>query len=131
MTSGLALDLLQYHTKPLGTADQHTPAELRDQYKVRPDVLDSLVRKCANNYLLIDVPEPAPPGTTRLPHDTLAPVVRDEFVQSMRPGQRARRILENRASEWVNADGSPRDGAPLDSNDLKTVKLGLSGMRRP
>src|SRR5262249_9612653 len=37
--------------------------------------------------------------------------------------------LENRAPDWVNADGSPRAGAPFDGNDLKTVELGLSGMR--
>jgi CHAT domain len=125
VTSGLALDLLQYHTKPLGTADQHTPAELRDQYKDHRDVLDSLVQECKSNYLLIDVPEPAPPGTTCLPHDTLAPVVRDEFVQSMRPGQRARRLLENRAPEW--RDGN--DGPVLDAVDLAAVKSGLTGMR--
>jgi len=122
--SGLALDLLDYHTKPLGTADQHTPAELHERYKDCRNLLDNLVQECKNNYLLIDVPPPAPPGTTRLPHDTLAPVVKDEFGRSLKPGQRARRLLENRA-EW--RDGN--EGPVLAAVDLAAVESGRKGMR--
>ena len=123
--SGLALDLLEYHTKPLGIADQHTPAELREHYSHRLDVLDTLVQECKTHYLLADVPPPASPGTTRLPHDTLALVVRAAFDSSPNDGQRARRLLENRASGWK--DG--KTGDPLDRVDLAVVEKGLPGMR--
>ena len=64
----------------LGTA--HAP------YGLAPTVFDGLIQECKTNYLLADVPPPASPGTTLLPHDTLAPVVRLEFDRSLKDGQR-------------------------------------------
>ena len=63
--------------------------------------------------------------STRLAHDLLAPLVQQRFRLSVAPGQRARRLLENRAPEW--RDG--KNGAVLDSNDLSTVEEGAAGMR--
>ncbi len=123
--SGLALDLLEYHTTPLGVAEQRRPEELQTRYDHRKDVLDSLIGECKTNYLLFEAPPPAVPGSTRLPHDTLAPVVRDEFSRSLRPGQRARRVLENRAADWQEG----RKGQPLDGPDLQIVEAGKPGMR--
>ena len=96
-------------------------------------MLDGLLGRCKEQYLLIEADagkDPASPvSATRLAHDTLAPLVLAAFRRSQTPGQRARRLLENRAPEWINADGSPREGAVLDRNDLMTVERGLPGMR--
>ena len=92
--------------------------------------LDDLLRTLEEKYLLIETEgraEPSAPrvAATRLAHDTLAPVVRREFQESTAPGQRARRLLENRAREWK--DG--KTGHPLDAADLATVEAGAEGMR--
>ena len=131
--SGLALDVLAYHTTDQATAETRSLADLKARYGHRADVLDGLLARCKEQYLLIEADagkDPASPvPATRLAHDTLAPLVLAAFGHSQAPGQRARRLLENRASDWVNADGSPRDGAVLDRIDLMAVKQGLSGMR--
>ena len=49
----------------------------------------------------------------------------DGFLDSAAPGQRARRLLENRAREWE--DGGC--GHSLDGTDLTTVESGAAGMR--
>jgi len=131
--SGLALDVLAYHTTDQATAEIRSLAHLRTRYAHRAEVLDGLLGRCKEQYLLIEADagkDPASPvPATRLAHDTLAPLVLAAFGRSQAPGQRARRLLENRASDWVNADGSPRDGAVLDRIDLMAVEQGLPGMR--
>lgn len=131
--SGLALDVLAYHATDQATAETRSLADLAARYAHRADVLDDLLGRCKEQYLLIEAsagPDPASrEPATRLAHDTLAPLVLASFRHSQAPGQRACRLLENRAPEWVNPNGDPRHGAPLDGNDLKTVELGLSGMR--
>ena len=122
--SGLALDLLEYHTTPLGTAEQRTRSELLARYPHRSEVLESLVDQCKSLYLLIRSQAGTEPAN-RLAHDTLAPLVQDRFRASVAPGQRARRVLENRASEWQGE----QSGAVLDTQDLKVVEAGASGMR--
>ena len=67
----------------------------------------------------------SPTRSTRLAHDLLAPLVQQRFRLSVAAGQRARRLLENRASDW--RDG--KNGAVLDSTDLSTVEEGAAGMR--
>ncbi len=141
--SGFALDLLDYHTTRYDTAETHTRADLLERYGHRADVLDECLRLCESAYLLIPAetkpgdavavlrPEALSPTRepvpTRLGHDTLAPLVRERFRAATDPGQRARRLLENRAPEWH--DGAT--GHPLDRPDLETVEQGLAGMRRP
>jgi WD40 repeat protein len=125
--SGLALDVLAYHTTDLGTAAQHTRAELDLRYAHQADVLGGLLRCCKDQYLLIEA-EPkadASAGSTRLAHDLLAPLVLQRFRLSVAPGQRARRLLENRSPEWRGDKAGP----PLDSVDLTTVENGAGGMR--
>ena len=141
--SGFALDLLEYHTTTLGTAEMRTRSDLVERYPHRADVLDECLRLCERSYLLIPaetkpgdavtarsrepgdtVREPVP---TRLGHDTLAPLVRLRFQSSSLDGQRARRLLENRSPEWK--DGVT--GHPLDRPDLESVERGLNGMRWP
>ncbi len=126
-SSGLALDLLAFHTTDLGTAAQHSRAALDGRYAHRADALEGLLGQCKDHYLLIEA-EPqsgSPTGSTRLAHDLLAPLVQQRFRLSFAPGQRARRLLENRAPEW--RDG--KTGPVLDSTDLSAVEEGASGMR--
>ncbi len=125
--SGLALDVLVYHTTDLGTAAQCTRAELDARYAHQADALDGLLGHCKDHYLIIEAePSPeSPTRSTRLAHDLLAPLVQQRFRLSVAPGQRARRLLENRAPEW--RDG--KIGPVLDSTDLSTVEEGAAGMR--
>ncbi|MFN8464033.1 MAG: CHAT domain-containing protein [Caldilineaceae bacterium] len=125
--SGLAIDVLAAHTTPLGTAEQRTAADLARLYRHCTEVLPGLVQACRDLALLVDPAQNQPdqPPASRLTHDTLALHVRRRFDESDAPGQRARRILENRAVDWT--DG--RDGTPLDDTDLSLVEAGRSGMR--
>ena len=63
--------------------------------------------------------------SSRLLHDTLAPLIRARHEESDLPGQRARRILDNRSVDWL--DG--QTGIPLDVTDLKEVEAALEGTR--
>ena len=103
------------------------PRELEQRYAHQADALDGLIGQSKDSYLLVEV-EPYPQSaarSTRLAHDLLAPLVQQRFRLSVAPGQRARRMLENRAPEWH--DG--KVGPVLDSTDLATVEGGASGMR--
>lgn len=124
--SGLALDLLAFHTTAKGTAQQRTAEELLEAYAHAGGDLPEIIRRFG--YLMADIPSQrrgAPRGT-RLAHDTLAPLVREHFEGSDRPGQRARRILENRAIDWKGE----REGPLLDDDDLRIVEAGATGMRQ-
>ena len=125
--SGLALDLLVFHTTPYGTAAQRAIEDVRAEYAHRPADAEWLVQELKRVYLLTDPAGDArdAPNAARLAHDTLAQVVRARFDKSGHPGQRARRILENRAAEWTEG----HEGTPLDSRDLALVEQGLGGMR--
>jgi WD40 repeat protein len=126
--SGLAVDLLTYHTTPFGSAEQRNADEVAAEYSHRPDDAAWLVQELKRLYLLADAAGDAEQtrSSARLSHDTLARVVRARFEVSGRPGQRSRRILENRAGEW----SQDRTGVPLDGRDLALVEQGLPGMRR-
>ncbi|HEX5758348.1 MAG TPA: tetratricopeptide repeat protein [Thermoanaerobaculia bacterium] len=117
--SGLALDLLGHHTTAVGTAETRQAAAVAERYGGRAEVKD-LLGQCNDRYLL-SVAE----GATRLAHDTLAPLVRRRLEASDLPGQRASRILEQRAVEWAGG----KEGAPLDEMDLTIVEQGADGMR--
>ncbi len=130
VNSGLAIDVLAFHTTPLGTAEQRKAEELDCEYAhQKKDVLPLLIQQCKDLYLLADSSQDKAVGTadesTRLAHDTLAPLVRLEFDKSVMPGQRARRILENRSVEWRDE----KKGTSLDDPDLMAVERGASGMR--
>jgi WD40 repeat protein len=99
---------------------------LLDTYSHQAEVVRILVQKCKELYLLSDWREDQTrcEPTTRLAHDTLAPLVRKRFDESDAPGQRARRLLDNRSREWAG-----RDGPPLDEVDLAVVESGAAGTR--
>jgi WD40 repeat protein len=127
-SSGLALDVLAYHTTALGTAEQRGASDLNLEYGNR-DGLEGLLQALKDLYLLAEasgdgaMPEGGWP--TRLSHDTLAPLVRKLFGESVLPGQLAKSTLANRAVEWAGE----RDGTPLDERDLEVVEHGEMGMR--
>ena len=126
---GLALDLLVFHTTPLGTAQRRSLQELDTAYAHQQDELHELIDACENKYLLVTTTSTNENGekrsSTRLAHDTLAPLVRRKFDESDAPGQRALRIIKNKAVAWSEG----RKGDPLDGPDLKTVESGRQGMR--
>jgi WD40 repeat protein len=124
--SGLALDLLAFHVTPGGTAAERSPTELTTAYSQHCNI-EALTDKCKDLCLLTtslsEVEERS--RNTRLAHDTLAPLVKQRFDESDRPGQRARRILESRARDWANG----RTESILSEADLQTVETGKIGMR--
>lgn len=125
--SGLLLDVLALHTTDLSSANECSREKLLEQYSHVKNELSSLLKECQNLYLLTETGHNQTENShsTRLAHDTLAPLVRDKFDKSDKPGQRARRILDNRSVDWrENASGPP-----LDEADLKMVELGISGTR--
>jgi WD40 repeat protein len=127
--SGLALDVLAFHTTPLGSAEQRTAEHVTQEYRHCQDVLPKFLQNSKDLHLLVDPaadqPEAAVATATRLAHDTLAPLVRNQFDESDKPGQRGRRILENRSVEWRKG----QQGTPLDERDLDVVEQGENGMR--
>ena len=77
-------------------------AELAARYPHRAEVIPGLLDKLKDGHLLIEAqvrsePSAPPVPATRLAHDTLAPLVHARFRSSIAPGQRALRLLENRA----------------------------------
>ncbi|MEL7062283.1 MAG: CHAT domain-containing protein, partial [Bacteroidota bacterium] len=117
-SSGLALDMLAYHTTVMGTSNAKADVEIKARYDQRPEA-SLLLKSFKSLYLLSDT------GgiMTSLAHDTLAPLVRKEFQQSGRPGQRASIILENKLLAY-----SKDPETVLDPADLATVEAGKLGM---
>ncbi|MGZ0167242.1 MAG: hypothetical protein ACKVII_25245, partial [Planctomycetales bacterium] len=100
---------------------------LQEQYAHLDATLPELIQQCQDLHLLTVAASAKQQSTrtTRLAHDTLAPLVREQFDVSDKPGQRARRILDNRAVDWVN----DKIGTPLDEADLAIVEQGTQGTR--
>jgi len=126
-TSGLAIDVLAYHTTDMLTAQERTRTELEEEYAHRKDALDPLLKRSRELYLLTDMVtnSDAPETATRLTHDTLAPLVHKMYEASPAPGQKARRILDGRESDWKGGD----ETAYLNDGDLARVEAGLAGTR--
>ena len=120
--SGLALDVLHFHTTALGTAGNCTLEKLRETYQHRQEIIDALVAKCKELYLLTEAQHNQ--EATSLTHDTLAPVVISQYHHSDRPGQRAARILINKIEDFND------NGNLLDETDLAIVEQGRQGTRR-
>ncbi len=121
--SGLALDVLHFHTSSLGAADNRTLEALRQNYEHRQEIINALVAKCKELYLLTDARQAQ--EATSLTHDTLASEVIRQYHASDKPGQRALRLLSNKIREIRGPD----DQVWLDEMDLQIVEQGLAGMR--
>lgn len=124
---GLTLDLLAFHTTTSGAAERRSETERQSVYSDKVKDIEQLVSELKRVYLLVDPPEDstADARATRLVHDTLGPIVRKRFTESGLPGQRARRVMENRAVDWKEKGSGPL----LDAHDVKLVEGGLTGMR--
>lgn len=120
-TSGLALDILHYHTTHHSTANSRSIDELRMYYQHQSDVLEQLIEKFQTLYLLSSISA----NHSTLAHDTLAPIVRREIQYSDKPGQRALRIL---SSKMIDFQRNP-EKTFIDEEDLFLVEEGASGMR--
>lgn len=121
-SSGLALDMLNFHTTELGTARSHDLQELQNLYQHQADILDDLIARFQELYLLTGTDE----RRFTLGHDTLAPIVQREIHESDRPGQRALRILEAKAADFAQ---NPEETV-IEEDDLALVERGENGMRR-
>lgn len=121
VASGLALDILDFHTSEWQVAAGRKLDNLRKQYEHRADILEAVLRLFGRHYLLAFVTK----DKTTLAHDTLAPIVQQELKLSEKPGQKARRILETKT---LNA----RHDADtiIEPEDLELVEAGQTGMRR-
>lgn len=121
--SGLILDVLYIHTTGLGTAGElsddafdHFYSHITYRYK--------LINELKNRFLIVDLQSGSGLDGkifTRLTHDTLAPLIRSKFRESVLPGQRARRILD-----WREYDKKHL----LDRTDTSMVVEGQYGTRR-
>jgi hypothetical protein len=119
---GLALDILEFHTTELSTAEARTRAEMQSRYASWAET--ERVLHLLEEYGLIVDPRHGEPGVTRLAHDALAPLVKLRFNSSRLLGQRARRILENYFSTRSDAE------EVLTKTDLDVVGKGQRSMRR-
>jgi hypothetical protein len=141
--SGLILDLLNYHITEFQTADtvlfeNDYNADAKDKNEdkkksvstiyshINRERINRLLESLIRHHLLHTILRNSNGSLTqtRLVHDTLAPIVNTYYVNSEKPGQRARRILETQANEWKNGNKDP-----LSKTDLKIVNSGLNGMR--
>ncbi|MCO6475016.1 MAG: hypothetical protein J5I94_00275, partial [Phaeodactylibacter sp.] len=120
-SSGLALDVLHYHTTALGTAESRSLEMLRTHYQHQSSVLQQLLHQLQALYLLAGLG----PERTALAHDTLAPIVQKEIRDSDKPGQRALRILSSKMADY---EISP-ERTYIDEEDLALVEAGAGGMR--
>ncbi len=120
-SSGLALDILSFHTTRLGTAESRDLQQLRILYQHQSDILDELIHRFQDTYLLAG----AEGNKTALAHDTLAPIVQKEMRDSDKPGQRALRILETKVIDYIK---NPEE-AIIEEDDLSLVENGAPGMR--
>ena len=93
LDAGLLPDIISLHTTTLGTANQRSVEQLQQAYAHVADVLPNLLHQDQDLYVLTVAANQAASGswTTRLAHDTLAPLIRRRFEQSDKPSQRARR----------------------------------------
>lgn len=120
-SSGLALDILHYHTTAFQTAGSRSLDELRLHYQHQGEVLERLIKKFQALYLLTA----SSSELSTLAHDTLAPIVQREIQQSDKPGQRAFRILSSKVLDYQLNPSTTF----IDEEDLALVEQGANGMR--
>lgn len=127
--SGLALNVLNFHTTDLGTAAKRKAEDLDARYQFPADHPLHTQRRAELAELrqqLIGLSLLASSGkdSTGLAHDTLAPLVQQRFRNADQPGLRAARILDNKLTEYQTDPSNL-----LDETDLGIVEAGLDGMR--
>ena len=128
--SGLVLDLLMLHVSDLGDATRSVQrSERLDRYPAElHERVERLAQLACELQLFTSLEETGVPsngmGTSRLAHDTLASYIRSRGARSVKPVQRALRVLEERAAEWH------KTRRLLDDADLHIVEAARPFMRR-
>ncbi len=120
-SSGLVLDLLEQFVTKRNTTDSLAITEVINRYPHRSKVMAKLIVHLVDARVLGEFVVNGEQCLS-LAHDTLAPIVRELYDISDRPGQRARGILEGKIHSGI-ADSH------LDAEDLAQVEEGLDGMR--
>ena len=127
--NGLALDVLFQHVTRTYSG-QRARDELRKAYQDKWPAVERLLRafKRPPYNLLVDVPDEGPDDTqsTRLVHDTLAPVIIDRYKASEQSGKLARLILDAKAVQLSKQDAPT---VLLDNSELELVDQGRDGTR--
>lgn len=118
--SGFVLDVLMQHTTRFGTAGTQSLESLKEIYAYKAKTLLLVLEKAKELYLLVDLGK-----RTGLAHDTLAPIIQEEYRKSMYPAQRARRLLDNKIVNFVPND---KKSSVLDERELGVVEDGKKGM---
>lgn len=126
--SGLALDVLLYHTTDANTADICTLDDIKHDY-FHCQEIEQLIGVLQDRYLLTAItnatPGKAPITEMRLAHDTLGPEVRKAVDTSNKPAQRAMHTLNNKLRDIR----SGIKGAYLGLRELVSVKKARNTMR--
>lgn len=135
INAGLALDLLHVHTTEMGTAEECHFATLCEIYiseeenKLQKGIskkdLQTLIQELIDLRLLLEMTDGT---TTRLAHDTIAPIVRKAFANSKLPGQQAAHILSSKV-QFI-PDHLPEQGKP-GAKPEATILLAADGKVRP
>lgn len=129
--SGLVWDVLHFFSSGLGTAKEHLKSDILKRY-AHVKGLPKLLAFLQDYYLITEQPGDHTSNISyRLSHDALAPLVRENYDRSGLPGQRARRILENRLSKQPQENEIeylPKK-LLLDKTDYYQVLSGRMGMR--
>lgn len=121
VASGLALDVLHFHTTDFGTAEHRHYDQIADQYHHQKIVLPDLLVQLKDLYLLAGTSE----QYTTLAHDTLAPIIQQAIKESNLPGQRAHRLLEAKKNDFEDQT----KGIIFEADDLVVFEEGQRGMR--
>lgn len=119
--AGLALDLLNRFVTDQDTSLSLAEPDLVQAYADEA-ALRRLLQALVDHYLLVRDDS----GRYRLSHDTLARAVRVQHARSMRPGQRAARLLDSKAGDL---ELQPQ-AVDFSRADLRSIDEGAIGMRR-
>ena len=121
---GLVLNLLSDHTTPMGTANAWRETDLLQRYPHQKEILPDLLKALAEHYLLSPYRNERGEPCYSLCHDTLAPVVLQEYRESELPGQRAQRILESKQQDIAQGNTYFKD-----ADDIAALEAGRPFMR--
>ena len=120
VNSGLALDILFFHTNKMGHAIPKSTEDVLSRYHGREEETSQLLVELEELYLLNSIA----PSVRKLSHDTLSLLVRQQYGESILPGQRASRIMHYK---WMELSANPE--TLLSSGDVYAIRQGLHGMR--
>ena len=122
--SGLIHDLLFFHTTEIGTSRMHDFEALLQRYAHHSrEYLAELLAVMRRKYLLnTSGGAAADPAAVRLTHDILAPLVRREYNNSIRPGQTAAKLVRSKME-------AGKEKIPFNDTELKIIDEGRIGMR--